>query len=140
MSEIPKQKQIKKTCCTYDGKNKIKENLINCPDHYFIVLTKEDYNTRSDSFLGVPMGSLKNETPDYFQLNFGIDINNDDIRDTMGGDLLSKQTFVLCDKISRVDKSDIIIKVDDTRITNDKYKEIVENIQSFVEFGKKLSN
>lgn len=71
MEDVPSQREIRKTCCTLDGKNKERENLLDCPDHYFIVVTRRSYNQRSQSFLGVPLSSMKGDETDKFRLNYG---------------------------------------------------------------------
>lgn len=135
--DTPSRKQIKLASCTLDGKNKHNEQLSDCPDHYFLVLTIKPYNQESSCFLGLPFSSMKEDDErNYFRLNYGIDISNDDIIDTQIPILDSnKQTVVLCNKLCQVPKSDILRDAT-ARITDEKYSQILKHVMSFVEYSK----
>lgn len=139
---IPCRKELKYTNCTLDGKNK-NSTFGGSGNHWFIVLTSEQYNKKSLTFLGIPLSSLKSgvEDEDYYRLHYGVDISNDDIE---GERVLNeeKNTVVLCDRPCRVEKADIEDKKEDyyldvPKIAREKYNEIVKCVQNFIQFGKK---
>ncbi|MBI5072892.1 type II toxin-antitoxin system PemK/MazF family toxin [Candidatus Woesearchaeota archaeon] len=137
--EIPSAKNIIWTCCTLDGKNKEKEGNNTCPNHMFIVLTKKGYNERSRHFLAVPLSSIKignDEHENYYRLNYGINVGNDDIvNDDLNEFSLTKSTVVLCDRPTRVDKEDIEQTVNFGKIEDKKYEEIIQAINHFLVSG-----
>lgn len=135
IKDTPNQREVRKTTCDLEGKNK--EKLLNCPDHYFLVLTKTGYNERSKTFLGVPLTSNKggNNKENYFRVNYVVDITNADIDGSYP--LLTKETLILCDRPCRVDKNDILNKFYcEHKLNEKKFEEIIENINRFIKEGK----
>jgi uncharacterized protein YifN (PemK superfamily) len=132
--EIPNRRDLRETNCTLDGKNNEKEGLsgANCKKHWFIVLTKNRYNEQSDCFLGVPISSKRNNDRNISRLNYGVDLIPDDID---GQFIITKPTLALCDRVSRVSKSDLTV-LGESMIQKEKYDEIVNKINFFISEGK----
>ncbi len=127
-------REILWTECTLDGKNTHKENMPECPPHMFIILTRRGYNLISDSVLGIPISSLKGDQKiDSFRLNYGVNICQDDIEG--GGNILKKESVILCDRPCRIAKTDIRPKYDEIKITKEKMREITGCINVFIATG-----
>ena len=101
--------------------------------HYYILLTKQDYNKRSEELLGIPLTSKEND----FTLNYGEDISDADIE----GDFdFSKKTFVLCDRPCRLTKAHAkpITKQNiKGKVKEEKYRNLCDKIAVFIKYGKK---
>lgn len=135
---IPKQSEIWFTCCTMDGKN---NDAPNCPSHFFIILSKEGYNKKSTSVLGVPLSSykeLESHDPEEekrrndFRINYGLDLANDEID---GIFMVDKKTFVMCDRPCRIDKLDMKYPTEGLIIPR-KMDEITDSIGNFLKQGR----
>ena len=88
-------------CCT---NGKPIGNRKNIPEHMFLILTNSDYNKESDYFCGLSITSRKKFKYQKFLTKYGIDINNEEIY----GDLqLEKESYILCDKPTRLGKEDL---------------------------------
>ena len=123
------QREIKWTKCDTNGHIATG----NCPHHYYIIITMNGYNLRAEEVLGVPLTSQENE----YTLNYGIDITNDDITD--GQFQLSKKTYILCDRPCRIRKNHLkMMSVDGSRISDDFFQKILNNINHFMRYGKSI--
>ena len=126
-------RDIRHTCCDLSGK-KAKDK---CPHHWYVILSRQKYNQQSNEILGVPLTSKQN----YYSLNFGINITDDDIvidKEGYGGKFVCDKnpTFALCDRPSRLDKIDLKPSTQTiSRISEAKIKEISDRITRFINHG-----
>ena len=123
--DIPYLKEVRITNCDCEGKRSPANG------HFFIILSKHGYNVKSNYVLGVPLTSAKKN---YFVLNYGINITNDDVEGNVSPFI--KQTFVYCDRICRISKEDIIIGQEEIRVTGNKWEEMLSNLIAFLKEGR----
>jgi len=120
------QREIKLTHCDTNGR---KVDPAKCPHHYYVIITKNKYNEHCSEILGVPITS---QADSEYTLNFGVDITNEDI----DGDFkFDKPSFVLCDRPCRVCKTDLKQVPDNTRVTEQKFTQILGSISLFMRHG-----
>ncbi len=137
--EIPTRREIVYATCTTDGKNKSKENLTDdiCPNHMFLVISSKSYNEKTECLLAVALTSVKDNKEDNYIINYGIDINNDDIKEDSGQFQLKLKTVILCDRPSRISKKDLVpFAQDKVMINKEKYEEILNAVTRFIKENK----
>lgn len=132
-SNIPAQKEVVWFKCCTNGKPIGGRKGI--PEHMFIILTKLEYNKKSDHLCAVPITSKKGYSNQEFLLNYGLNIIDDDLINSSLR--LDKESFVLCDRPSRVDRQDLSRNQENIgRISQGMFDKIVHQIFIFLGRGK----
>ena len=118
------------SCCT-NGKRILDRDIKN---HMFLILTKTDYNKKSDHFCGLPITSKKEGIYQEFLLNYGFDITNDDIT---GNLKFEKPSYLLCDRPVRLHKKDLSNNQKNTaKMKKNKLNAPISKIFRFLSKGK----
>jgi hypothetical protein len=119
-------------CCTnglsINGKNDI-------PSHYFLILSSNEYNSNNQGYLtAVPFSSKKNQTSgSYAHL-----LQKEDVEQIVNPHFLSKPTFLLADKICRINKNHLNInstkknKRTICKIKPSRYEDFINAIHKFI--------
>ncbi len=135
-TETKRKRQMIWANCGLEGKNYSKEDM-NSKNHMYIVSSRESYNKKSKSLNAFVLSSMKSNGSDYFRLNFGIDITNDDID---GDDSkifnIDRETVVLCDRLLRINKEDIHERSQEIIfLKKDKFSQLLDSFTSFINKG-----
>jgi len=132
---VPTHREIIWANCCTEGKEI--GNRKGIPPHMFVVLTKKPYNETSSHFSALPITSKKEGKHQQYILDYGINITQDDVDGRISNFTFDKDSFILCDRPSRIDKKDLSINQAHTsRVRDGFFENLTSEIFMFFRRGR----